>query len=223
MNGSATGAGKSGAARGSDAAARGGIATASGPGGAGSIPAGNPPVRGVDISGGTGIVNLPSFGSDPAGSADPKQPGRSSFKRGQEIGVTIVATAGSGGAFEPYKNLLRGDTYTIYIDTSLGTAVMEFADEKSGAHAFGNSLTAPAPLRSDLAAGLPHARMVVTCTVDADGNLTNVRVLEPGPASMTAKVVAGLRAWKFQPATRNNQPVAVTAILGFGIDTNDRF
>ncbi|HEV3510528.1 MAG TPA: hypothetical protein VGS05_02420, partial [Candidatus Sulfotelmatobacter sp.] len=186
MNGSATGAGKSGAGRGTDPAARGGISTASGPGGAGSVSAGNPPVRGVDISGGTGIVNLPSFGSDPAGSNDPKQPGRSAFKHGQEIGVTVVATATSGGAFEPYRNLLRGEKYTTYIDTSLGTAVMEFADEKSTAHAFGSTLTAPAPLRSDLPAGLPHARMVVTCTLDAEGNLTNVRVLEPGPATMTA-------------------------------------
>ncbi|HEV3511525.1 MAG TPA: TonB family protein, partial [Candidatus Sulfotelmatobacter sp.] len=83
--------------------------------------------------------------------------------------------------------------------------------------------TAPAPLRSDLPAGLPHARMVVTCTLDAEGNLTNVRVLEPGPATMTANVLAALRAWKFQPAMRSNQPVAVTAILGFGINTDDRF
>ena len=65
--------------------------------------------------------------------------------------------------------------------------------------------------------------MVVTCTLDASGNVKNLRVLEPGPATMTAKVVAALRSWKFQPAMRNNQPVEVTAILGFGIDTNDRF
>jgi outer membrane biosynthesis protein TonB len=40
---------------------------------------------------------------------------------------------------------------------------------------------------------------------------------------MTAKILAALRSWKFQPAMRGTQPVAVTAILGFGIDTNDRF
>jgi outer membrane biosynthesis protein TonB len=50
-----------------------------------------------------------------------------------------------------------------------------------------------------------------------------VRVLEAGPAEMTAKVIAALRSWKFQPALRGNQPVEVTAILGFGIDTSDRF
>jgi hypothetical protein len=36
-------------------------------------------------------------------------------------------------------------------------------------------------------------------------------------------VIAALRGWKFQPAMRSNQPVEVTAILGFNIDTNDRF
>jgi TonB family protein len=65
--------------------------------------------------------------------------------------------------------------------------------------------------------------MVVTCTLDASGNVKNPRVLDPGPAQMTAKVLAALRSWKFQPAMRNGQPVEVTAILGFGIDTNDRF
>ncbi len=78
-------------------------------------------------------------------------------------------------------------------------------------------------IRTDLAAGLPRARMVVACALDASGNLKNVRVLEAGPAEMTAKVLAALRSWKFQPAMRGNQPVEVTAILGFGIDTNDRF
>jgi TonB family protein len=100
---------------------------------------------------------------------------------------------------------------------------MEFSDESSSAHPFGGTLGAPVAIRADLAEGLPHARMVVTCKLDAYGNLKNVRVLEAGPAAMTAKVVAALRSWKFQPAMSGNQPVEVTAILGFGIDTNDRF
>lgn len=183
---------------------------------------GNPPVRGVDISGGSSIVTLPGFGSDPAPS-DPSAPGRSSLKPRQELGVTVVATASSGGAFEPYKNLLRGEKYTTYFDTSVGTVVMEFADESTTAHPFGGTLTAPTALRTDLAQGLPRARMVIAGTLDAAGNLSNIRVLEPGPASMTAKVLAALRSWKFQPAMRNNQPIAVTAILGFGINTDDRF
>jgi TonB family protein len=65
--------------------------------------------------------------------------------------------------------------------------------------------------------------MMVTCTLDASGNLKNLRVLEAGPADMTAKVLSALHGWKFQPALRGGQPVEVTAIVGFNIDTNDRF
>ncbi len=222
MNGVGSGAGKVETGHGSDASTRGGISPAAGPGGAGNAPSGTPPVRGVDISGGTGQVTLPGFGSD---SPDPdlRTPGRSANRQRQALGVTVVATATSGGAFEPYKNLLKGEKYTTYFDTSLGTVVMEFADEGAIGHPFGGTLAAPEAIRTDLAAGLPRARMVVACSLDASGNLKNVRVLEPGPAQMTARILAALRAWKFQPAMRGAQPVEVTAILGFGIDTNDRF
>lgn len=224
VNNTGPGAAKSGAERGSDNNARGGISAANGPGGAGAGASGSPAVPGVDISGGSGVVTLPSFGSDPNGTDPTSVAARTATKsRSQTLGVTIVATAGSGGAFEPYKNLLKGEKYTTYLDTSHGTVVMEFADETTAVHAFGGTLNAPAAVRTDLPDGLPKARMVVTCTLDASGNVKNLRVLEPGPASMTAKVLAALRSWKFQPAMRNNQPVEVTAILGFGIDTNDRF
>jgi TonB family protein len=223
MNGAGTGAGKSGAEHGSDPSARGGISPSAGPGGAGNVPSGTPAVRGIDISGGTSEVTLPAFGSDPSGS-DPQAPGHSPVKQQrQALGVTIVATASSGGAFEPYKNLLKGEKYTTYFDTSLGTVVMEFADEVATGHPYGATLTAPTAIRTELTEGLPRARMVVTCALDASGNLKNIRVLEAGPANMTAKVLAALRSWKFQPAMRGDQPVEVTAILGFGIDTNDRF
>ena len=224
VNNTGPGAAQSGAGHGSDNNAHGGISAASGPGGAGTGASGSPAVPGVDISGGSGVVTLPSFGSDPNGSDPPTTAARTALKsRSQTLGVTIVATAGSGGAFEPYRNLLQGEKYTTYLDTSHGTVVMEFADETTVSHAFGGSLSAPAAVRTDLPDGLPKARMVVTCTLDASGNVKNLRVLEPGPATMTGKVLAALRSWKFQPAMRNNQPVEVTAILGFGIDTNDRF
>lgn len=223
MNGSGTGAARSGPGRGSDPNARGGISPANGPGGAGNAPSGSPPVPGVSISGGTNIVTLPSFGSDPSGN-DPATPGRSSTKQEQRaFGVDIVANAGSGGPFEAYKKYLAGETHTTYIDTTLGSIPMYYSAVTGPSHAFQTALSPPSALRSDLPDGLPHARMVIACTLDASGNIRNPRVLEAGPAQMTAKVLVALRSWKFQPAMRNNQPVEVTAILGFGIDTNDRF
>ncbi|HZQ96477.1 MAG TPA: TonB family protein [Candidatus Sulfotelmatobacter sp.] len=221
LAGNSTGAATLGAGRGADPNARGGTSTHSGPGGAGSAPAGTPPVRGVEISGGSSIVTLPGFGSDPAAN-DPAASRRTATKKSQALNVTVVATATSGGAFEPYKSLLRNEKSTAYFDTSLGTAVMEFSDNAPAGHTFRGALSAPFPI-TDLPQRIPHGRMVVTCVVDATGNITNVRVLEAGPALMTAKLVAALRSWKFQPAMRNEQPVEVTAILGFGINTDDRF
>jgi TonB family protein len=220
MNGAGPGAGKTGAEHGSDPSARGGISPAAGTGGAGNVPTGTPAIRGIDISGGSSIVNLPSFGSDPSGT-EAAGPGHSAAKPRQALGVTVVATATSGGAFEPYKNLLRGQTYTTYFDTSLGAVVMQFSEAVPSNQPGG--LAAPQSVRSDLPDGLPRARMVLSCTLDASGNLKNIRVREPGPAGMTSKILAALRSWKFQPAMRGDQPVEITAILGFGIDTNDRF
>jgi len=81
----------------------------------------------------------------------------------------------------------------------------------------------PQGLRTNLPADLPHARIVIKARLDASGNLRNLQVLEPGPASMTAKIMAALPGWKFHPAMRGEQPVEVNAILGFNIDTNDRY
>jgi TonB family protein len=222
VNGEGVGAGKSGAGRGSDPNARDGISPGNGPGGAGNAPNGTPRVPGVSVSGGSSSVTLPSFGSDPAAN-DPTGPSRTPAKQQAGLNVTVVATANSGGAFEPYRNLLKGEKYTTYLDTAIGPVVMEFADQAATGHPFGGTLTAPTPIRDSLPEGLPKARMVVTTTLDASGNLRSYRVLESASAEMTAKVLAALRTWKFQPAMRGNQPVEVTAIIGFNISTDDRF
>jgi TonB family protein len=220
VNGAGPGAGRTDSGHGSDPGSRGGISPTAGPGGAGNTPSGTPAVRGVDISGGNTIVNLPSFGSDPSG-GEVAPPGRTPIRQhSKTLDVTIVATATSGGAFEPYKNLLHGQTYTTYIDTSLGQVVMQFSEAVPSSQPGG--ITAPQSVRTELPAGLPRARMVLTCTLDTAGNLKTFKVREPGPAGMDAKVLAALRGWKFLPAMRGDQAVEVTAILGFGIDTNDR-
>jgi len=219
ISGEGAGAGKSGPGRGSDPNARGGISMASGPGGAGNAPGGVPPVPGVSVSGGSSVVTLESFGSDSGPSNDPNSNKRTSIKKRGNFDVDIVATASSGGAFEPYKNLLRGEKHTIYPANSV---VMEYAEQTAAARNAA-PLAPPQPLRTDLPAPMPRGRMVLICSLDASGNLRNIRVLEAGSADMTAKIMAALRSWKFQPALRGDQPVEVTAILGFGIDTNDRF
>jgi hypothetical protein len=219
MTGEGSGAARAGAGRGSDPNARGGISPSIGPGGTGNSPGGIPAVPGVSVIGGSTMVTLPSFGSD--SSSGSNLPPRSSVKQQQGPAITIQATSRSGGAFNFYGKL-PGDNYTVYIDTSLGTVVMQFADASSAGHPYSGSLTGPQGLRTDLPAGLPRSRIVIACILDASGNLKSLRVDEPGPPVMTAKVMAALQSWKFRPAMRGGQPVEVNALLGFGIDTNDR-
>jgi len=222
FGGEGSGAGRSGVGAGSDPNARGGISPYPGPGGAGSAMGGNTSTPGVSIRGGQSIVVLPSFGSgnDP----QPSSPGRSSAgvtEKGPDI--TIVASSRSGGAFN-YYGLLKGDkVYTTYIPTVLGTAVMEFADSSSAAHPYAEDLLGPRALRADLPAGLPRSRLVIAGVLDRTGELRNLQVLETSQAVMTAKVLAYLPHWKFRPAQRGGKPVEVNAIIGFNIDTNDKF
>jgi hypothetical protein len=220
LRGENPGAGKSGAGRGSDPNAGAGISPTPGPGGAGTASTGIPAAPGVDVRGGSTVVNLPSFGS--GNSNAPNLPGRSSVNGDPGPAITIVATSRSGGVFDFYGKL-PGDNYSVYVDTTIGTVVMQFAEVDPNAHARSGALTGPQGLRTDLPKDLPHARVVVKCKLDSSGNLKNLQVLEPGPATMTAKIMAALPSWKFRPATRGAQPVEVNAILGFNIDTNDRF
>jgi hypothetical protein len=218
FSGEGPGAGKGGAGHGSDPNARGGISPYPGPGGAGSGTNGTPAIPGVSVRGGSSnIVTLPSFGSD---GNQPSTSGRSSVgpdHRGP--GITVVATSRSGGAFNFYGALKGEKVYTIYIDTTLGTAVMEYTDTTSAAHPYAEDLTAPEKLRADLPLNLQRSRLVIACILDRSGALRNLQVLESGPADLTTKVLAALPNWKFRPVMRGDQPIEVTAILGFDIDT----
>jgi hypothetical protein len=217
LSGEGSGAAKEGTGYGSETMARGGISPYPGPGGAGSGTTGKPPMPGVSVNGGSNIVTLPSFGADGAG---PNIVGRSSAGKDHDgPGITIVASARSGGAFNFYGALKGDKNYTIYIDTVLGTAVMQYADPASAAHPYADDLIAPRPMRSDLPVNLKPSRLVIACILDRAGTLRNLQVLEPGGSVMTAKVLAALTGWKFRPVYRGDQPIEVNAILGFNIDT----
>jgi hypothetical protein len=216
FSGEGSGAAKAGTGRGSDVSAHGGISPYPGTGGAGSGTNGKPVVPGVSVRGGSNIVTLPSFGTDGNQSAGG---GRSSSPDRHGSGITVVATSRSGGAFNFYGALKGDKVYTIYIETGLGTAVMQFADPTSAAHAYSGDLTAPEPMRADVPSDLQRSRLVIACILDRSGLLRNAQVLEPGGSEMTGKVLASLPNWKFRPVLRGDQPVEVNAILGFNIDT----
>jgi hypothetical protein len=218
LAGEGSGAGKEGTGRGSDPNAHGGISPYPGPGGAGSGAGGPPALPGVSVEGGTMTITLPSF-APPAGGAPPNGPGHSSANAHTGSGITIEATPRSGGVFN-YYGFLKGDrNYSIYIETSIGTAVMQYADPASATHSSTEALAAPEPMRKALPTGLRPSRVIIACILDRSGVLTNLKVLEPGTPETTSKILVALQNWKFRPAFRGNEPVEVNAILGFGVDT----
>jgi hypothetical protein len=216
LEGEGTGAAKTGTGRGAEVAAKGGISPYPGSGGAGTGRMATSPAPGIAVSGGN-TITLPSFGGD--GNA-PNGSGRSGALAGKHgPGITIEATPHSGGAFNFYGALKGDKVYTIYIETSFGPAVLQYADPTSAVRSYSQELSAPEPMRAEIPAGLPHSRVVIACILDRAGMLRNLHLLEAGSKEIDAKILAALPSWKFRPAQRGNQPVEVNAILGFNIDT----
>ena len=134
--------------------------------------------------------------------------------------ITVVGSPSSGGVFDRYRQLKGDRVYSIYINTVLGTAVMEYSDPTSADHAYSDDLVAPQPVRANLPAHLKPSRLVISCVLDSDGYLKNAQVQEQtGSSAITSQILEALSSWKFRPAFRGTQPVKVTAFLGFDVDT----
>jgi hypothetical protein len=96
---------------------------------------------------------------------------------------------------------------------------MQYADAASAAHPSSVNLTAPEPMRKDMPPDLRPTHVVIACIVTRYGEVKDIKVLEPGAADSTSKILTALHGWKFRPAFRGDEPVEVNAILGFGVDT----
>ncbi len=214
-SGANTGAVYAGTGKGASASNRTGNSPYPGPGGAGNLSSGTPRVPGVSVSGGNNVIALPSFG----GTTDPHAPGHSTVAKPTSNAVTVVASPRSGGATNLYGALKGDRVYTIYIKTTIGTAVMQFADPTSAAHPYDTDLSAPQAIRVDLPFDLERSRLLIACVLDRNGALKHWRVLQSDSHDFSTKVLSALPDWKFSPALRGEETVEVNAILGFGVDT----
>jgi hypothetical protein len=211
--GEGSGAGKTGTGFGASTTAHGGISNAPGRGGAGKG-AGNSSMAGVSITGG-GTVNLPSFAM---GGSAPSIPGKMPSERERRNpAITVVATSRSGGALNLYGEMKGDKVYTIYIDTHPGVAVLQFADPDR-ANGFNEDLTPPEPVRAEVPSTL-KSRVIVTCTMDRSGILRDLKPLPGTKAQIPPSLVAALARWRFRPVLRGADPIDVTAVLGFNVDT----
>jgi len=158
---------------------------------------------------------LPSFGSDTtlpsAGSTPPLGPR-------QAPAVVVIATSRAGGGLNAYGALRGSRVYTTYIDTAIGTAVLQYSDPASHP-GFETDLTPPEPLSTQLPAELKSLHVVVKFVMDKVGNLREPRLLDSPDPGTAAVFLRALQHWQFRPALKQNVPIDVEAILGFGINT----
>jgi hypothetical protein len=219
LTGEGTGSAKAGTGLGSDPNTHGGISPYPGPGGSGNGTTGQPPAPGVSISGGNtaAIVNLPSFGTE---ENNPSAPGRSPTAGSRRpLTVTTKGTSRSGGAFNLYGRL-PGDVQTTYLSVNgFGTVSMEFSDPLSVKHAYAEDLATPELLQGSLSVRLNGARIMLEGKMNQAGHLHDFHQIYADSGAPVARVIASASTWKFTPAMRGNQPVEVSVLLGFNIDT----
>jgi len=109
--------------------------------------------------------------------------------------------------------------YTIYLPSTIGTVVMQFADPASANQSYAEDLTAPTPMRAELPSDLQRSHLVIGCLLDRNGVIRNPSVVRSEAGDFQSKILSALPDWKFTPAFRGSEAVEVNVILGFGVDT----
>jgi hypothetical protein len=216
-SGSGPGAGSSGTGLGADPSAKGGSSLSPGSGGTGT--GNNTLMAGITVRGNT--VSLPGFSGSGAGGSgvDPSNPSLPLGPR-HNPALMIIASPRAGGALAKYGVLKSSKVYTIYIETELGTAVLQYGDASVSPTQFREDLTAPELQHAEYPSGVTNKlRLVVSCLIEPGGSLKNLHVIESSNSQLAAKMITALAKWKFRPALRGENPVEAEAIFGFGIDT----
>jgi TonB family protein len=111
-------------------------------------------------------------------------------------------------------------------DTDIDSEIDEAFGIPQGPPAFG--ISGPGPFRvggdvlppkkifapqprytEDARQGRIQGVVLLEAVIDVDGSVVNVRVLKGLPQGLTESAAETAKSWKFEPATRNGQPVAV--------------
>ncbi len=217
--GTGTGHGKGLGSGGSGAGSGGGVGAGSGPG--------KGPFTEITIQGGGARTGTQH------GAAGSRSGGTS---RSYSYGMTIVASASSGGGLKDFGVFHNEPVYTVYIGMSDSDApardwTLQYAVVKS--HMPVDPPGDPAPLvvppfaikkktpqfPAEAVAKNVGRMMVVSAIINAEGKLENIHTIQSPNPLLTAALTEVLGKWEFRPAEVNGAHVAVKVVLGIPIGT----
>lgn len=158
------------------------------------------------------VVNLDSFGP----SSNVHGP-----IRGQRAPVIVVSSAAAGVTLGRFGKTLKGQVYTIYLNAAGTPAVMQFAEHRStSSKAFASDLVAPEIVDTQLPQNAGTGKQVVSCVLTTEGILDQFQFLLAVSADQADRLLSALKQWRFRPAYRDDVPVEVDVVIGFGVGTN---
>jgi TonB family protein len=129
---------------------------------------------------------------------------------------------------KPESVFLAQKVYTLYVNmpnlnSTTGSWVLNFSEVRadgSAAHLAPSNLAAPVPTKKvdpkyppTLAADHVEGEIVLYGVIRRDGSIDSVQLVRGLDPELDANSVSALSQWKFRPATRENTPVELEAIV----------
>jgi hypothetical protein len=158
-------------------------------------------------------------------------------------GLTIVATANSGGGLPDFGVFHYEQTYTVYVDVrrtvedpapfwTLQYAVLRGAAPPAGAaKSPGANPQGPVPpfpvtkelpqWPAELVQKYLHRLIVVYAIIDPEGKFAQMLVKQSPSPQLNKPLLEALSKWVFRPGELDGNPVAVKALLGIPLSLPD--
>jgi TonB family protein len=107
------------------------------------------------------------------------------------------------------------------LNSVTGSWIIHFVElHQAGVSAGGGDINAPAPLRKidpkypqEMMKEHVEGEVILYGVIRPDGTVDSIQVVHKLDPLLDANSVAAFKQWKFEPATKNGQPVALEAIV----------
>jgi TonB family protein len=129
---------------------------------------------------------------------------------------------------KPESVFLAKKVYTLYVNmpnlnSVVGSWILNFSElraDSGAAHLAANNLAGPVPIKKvdpkyppTLAADHVEGEIVLYGVIRRDGSIDSIQLVHGLDQQLDANSMSALSQWKFRPATRENAPVELEAIV----------